>query len=235
MYRRVLDETGYVAGGYFLTRPASRGDAYMATGLVPPTLITLSGCLADFAFDYWWNEQNVVTAAEFGVDERRLPELIDWYVERFGDDLGAPNVAYSTAVIEDFVREFVDDSEGLVIVGCAVSTEHRGQLLERHRAADDSGEYGVIEMLDRNERLDPGADVHGFEPMSYEYGLECSWLCNSLERSAEAALGIRPDPRTGLVSTYGDAVRVVEHINRDDIGAEPGTWLPWLIATYALT
>lgn len=89
-------------------------------------------------------------------------------------------------------------------------------------------------MLERNVPLEPGGTVLGFEPLSYHHGIECSWLCNSLERSAEAALGIRPDPDSGLLSDVEDAVRVVEHISQDDVGAEPGTWLPWLVVRYPL-
>ncbi len=227
-----MDTDGFVAGGYFLTRPVVRDDVYTATDLLPPRFVTLSGCLAAFAFDFWWNEENVAAASGFGVSARRFGELIAWYRERFGRDLGAPNVAYSTAVIREFVRGFVDDPDGLTLVGCAVSADDRTRLRDRHRSPGGGGTPGVIEMLDRDEPLDPGGVPLGFEPVSFEYGLECSWLCNSLERPAAAALGIRPDPATGLVATYDDAVRVVGYIGRDDVGAEPGTWCPWLLVRY---
>lgn len=230
-----MTATGYVAGGYFLTRRVRRDDRYMASDLLPPAFVSLSGCLADFAFDLWWDRHNVAGAAGFGVHARRFPELIAWYRERLGDQLGVPNVAYSTAVIEDFVQQFRPDlDDDVVVVGCAVAPEHRDRLIEAHRGRADDEVSGVVAMLERNAPLEPGGTVLGFEPVSYQRAIECSWLCNSLERVVEAALGIRPDADTGLLSAVDDAVRVVEHISLDDVGAEPGTWLPWLVVGYPL-
>lgn len=180
----MIETSRFVAGGYFLARRATRGADYIDSPLLPPTIVSLSGCLADFAFEYWWNEENVAAAAGFGLSEGRFADLIAWYRDRFGHELGAPNVAFSTRVIDDFVAEFVDDASDLVIVGCGLSVEHRSLLVERHRAAADVGEYGVIEMLDQQLALETGGQPIGFEPISYEYGLECSWLCNGLEQAS---------------------------------------------------
>ncbi|MBT8200830.1 MAG: hypothetical protein KJO36_09960, partial [Acidimicrobiia bacterium] len=71
-----------------------------------------------------------------------------------------------------------------------------------------------------------------FEVLSYEYGLEHSWLCNRLEDDALAELGVSPNPRTGLLDSRQDATAVADWINEGSIGAEPGLWLPWLIVEY---
>ena len=68
----------------------------------------------------------------------------------------------------------------------------------------------------------------GFEPLVFNGGLSCSWLCNGLETTVAEQLGIRPNA-SGLISTFEEACRCVEFISRDEIGAEPGLWLPWLV------
>ena len=69
--------------------------------------------------------------------------------------------------------------------------------------------------------------------LSYEYGIEHSWLCNSLERDAAEQLGVTPNSN-GLIDLYDDADRVAEYANRDDVTTEPGLWLPWLIVQYPI-
>ena len=223
------------AGGYFLSRPVIRDDDYMSTELLPPSFLSLSDCLTDSAFEYWWNEENAAeAAAEFGVGKRRLPDLIDWYRSRLGPELGAPNVAFSTSVIYEFLREFVDDPSGFVILGCGLSEGHRIQLLENHEAPPDMGEYGVFEMLKDASVLEPGGQAMGFEILSYQYGLEHSWLYNSLERVVESQFGFRPNPTTGLLDSYDEAVEIAQFMNLGEIGAEPGTWFPWLVVQYQI-
>jgi hypothetical protein len=206
----------------------------MSSDLLPAFFATLSDCLSDFAFEFWWNEENVAGATRFGVAEERLADLISWYRIEFDRRLGAPNVAFSIGVISEFVRSFVEDATGFVILGCGLSEDHRAQLLQGHRAAVGMGEYGVYEMLEANHRFEAGGTVLGFELISYEYGLEHSWICNSLEREVQSRLGISPNPNTGLLDPYEDAVVVADYMNRDDVGAEPGLWLPWLVVQYPI-
>jgi len=205
----------------------------MSPELLPPTLVTLSSCLGDHAFEFWWNTENLDDAGTFGVLEARYPELIEWYRGQFERNLGAPNVAFSRAVVDEFVTRFVGDPSSLVVLGCGLSSEHAA-MLDVHQTPRDRGEYGVFEMLQRNLPLEPGGRVLGFEPLSYEYGLEHTWLCSSLEQEVHAELGVSPDPETGFLRSYEDGVRVADYINRDDVGAEPGTWLPWLVVEYPI-
>lgn len=218
------------SGGYFLTRPVTQGDGFISD-LLPPTLMSLSSCLATFAFEFWWNEENAAEALEFGVPEDRLTDLVAWYRGRFERDLGAPNVAFARSVIHEFLEQFVEDATGLVILGCGLSAEHRTVLLEGARSPAGLGEYGVFEMLERNVPLEPGGRVLGYEPVSYEYGLEHSWICSALETEAQTELGVTPDRETGLLASYREGVSVADYINAAD-GSEPGMWLPWLIVRY---
>jgi len=226
------DGSLFRSGGYFLTRPVTRDDAFMSTDLLPPTLVSLSNCLGKSAFEYWWNEEHAAEALEFGVPEDRLSDLVAWYRRRFERDLGAPNVAFAPSVIHEFLEQFVEDATGLVILGCGLSAEHRTLLLEHAGAPAGLGEYGVFEMLERNVPLEPGGRVLGYEPVSYEYGLEHSWICNALETEAQARIGVTPDRDTGLLASYREGVSVADLINSDDVGSEPGMWLPCLIVRY---
>jgi hypothetical protein len=72
--------------------------------------------------------------------------------------------------------------------------------------------------------------VLGYEPLVIDGGLSCSWLCNGIDRDADEKLGITTNA-FGLIERLEDAARVVRHI-RDDGHAEPGLWLPWLVARY---
>jgi hypothetical protein len=58
-----------------------------------------------------------------------------------------------------------------------------------------------------------------------------SWLCNSLERHAFEELGIRPNT-DGLLETLEDAQRCCDSIARQEVGAEPGPWLPFALIDY---
>ncbi len=224
----------YVSGGYFLTRLAVRDDRFMSRELLPPTFATLSDCFTDFAFDFWWNDENAARAHAFGVAEDRIPDLISWYLHEFDHRLGAPNVAYSIAVIAEFIAEFVEDRTDLVVLGCGVSEDHREHLLAECRTPAEFGEYGVFNMLERRQALEGNGNTLGFEIMSYEYGLEHSWVCNSLESEVHSRLGIAPNPTTGLLDSYEEAVAAANYINSDGVGAEPGLWLPWLVVEYPL-
>jgi hypothetical protein len=66
----------FLAGGYLLTRPVNRNDAYMGSDLLPEHILSVGSCLADCGLEYWWSEDNVVEAADFGVPKRIWPGLI---------------------------------------------------------------------------------------------------------------------------------------------------------------
>lgn len=223
----------FIAGGYFLTRPVERNDQFMAADLLPEHTLTLSSCLTDPALEFWWNHENVAEAADFGVPSDRWPDLIAWYLDQFESRIGAPGVAYETSVTREFVNRFVPDPAGLVILGCGLDPESAARLITECRTAPDQGEYGVFEMVEKSLSMEAGGILRGFEVVSYEYGLEHSWLCNSLQGDVNEELGIAPNDM-GLLDTFEEAATVAEYVNRDEVGAEPGLWLPWLVVEYPL-
>lgn len=223
----------FLAGGYFLTRLIERNDEFMAPDLLPDRIMTLSSCLTHVALEFWWNQENVAEAADFGVPSDRRPDLITWYLDQFESRIGAPGVAFSTAVLREFVDRFVPDPSGLVILGCGLDAKSAARLIRDRRAPPERGEYGVFEMVEKHVPLEEGGTPQGFEVVSYEYGLEHSWLCNSLERDVHEQFGSEPNGR-GLLDTFEEAATVADYVNRDDVGAEPGLWLPWLVVQYPL-
>jgi len=197
---------------------------------LPARIYTASSCLTDVALEYWWNEENVARAGDFGVPGNRWPELIAWYTDQFDSGIGAPGVARTPGVIHEFVERFVTDSDDLVLLGLGLSPDHTSDLIANHRTPPERGEYGVFQELERHSPLHPGGDVLGFDVLSYEYGLEHSWLCNSLERTAHDDLGITPN-RAGLIDTPEQANDVATMAN-ESTAVEPGLWLPWLLVNY---
>lgn len=227
-----IDAADYVAGGYILTRRVARDDAHHSADLLPAWIVSAGPCLADMALEYWWNEANVAEAAGFGVPESSWPELISWYTEQFETSIGAPGIARSPDVIHEFIDRFVTDRTDLTLLGLGLAPEHARELIDNWRSPPDRGEYGVFEMLERGVSLHPGGTALGYEVISYEYGLEHSWLCNSLETLAHERLGITPNEH-GLLASASEAAAVADMANDSD-AVEPGLWLPWLLVTYSL-
>ena len=72
----------------------------------------------------------------------------------------------------------------------------------------------------------------GFELLAMMFGLlTCSWVCNGLEAVCAEHLQVQPN-EYGSIPEYADARRCAEYVSRDEVGAEPGLWLPWLITRY---
>lgn len=136
-------------------------------------------------------------------------------------------------MLREFVERFVPDPAELVILGCGLHPEHAARQVHECRTPSERREYGVFKMIEKRRALEGGGSPRGFEVLSYEYGLEHSWLCNSLEREAFEQLGITPN-ELGLLDTFENASRVVDYVNRDDVGAEPGLWLPWMVVEYPI-
>ena len=92
--------------------------------------------------------------------------------------------------------------------------------------------------LKRQQTLGLDGSVHGFEllvmPGEAPHAPPSdSWLCLSLEKGASDHLGVATN-RYGLIDTFGDAMKVVDCIERDTFRAEPGAWLPWLLIQYSV-
>jgi hypothetical protein len=86
-------------------------------------------------------------------------------------------------------------------------------------------------LLDRP--MAQGGRVLGFEPLNYNITLGCSWLCNGLESDIARELDIHPNP-SGLIEGFTAAQSCLAYITREDVEADPGLWLPWLIVDHSM-
>lgn len=182
--------------------------------------------------------ERILSVSECIVDI--IPEPGERFAEPYNafdiEEIGWPNVFYSTPDAWEFIRRSLPEADDLVILGIGLHlTLVDAYLTEEQPPAGAKGASGVYEAISRGKGLDPGGENLGFEVL----GLECggsphSWLCNGLEMDAWRELGIRPNER-GFLGTLDEAQRCAQYANRPESGAEPVFWLPWLIVRYPAT
>lgn len=80
--------------------------------------------------------------------------------------------------------------------------------------------------------MESNGSVLGFEILGYDMGTFHSYICNRLEDDYDKEYGFRLN-RSGFISTIDEAKKLAEYTNRDDVGAEPVLWLPWVIVKYS--
>jgi hypothetical protein len=105
---------------------------------------------------------------------------------------------------------------------------YEAKQLPRQSGSAPSGRQGILDAALKMQPVSEGGRVLGFEPLVYDYTLSHSWLCNSLDTLVAEQLNIRPNAH-GFIDTFDEACKCIEYISREDVGAEPGLWLPWLI------
>ena len=230
-----LEREDYLFGGYLVTQRVARPEL-MSAELLPARLLTASSCLAPFVPDVWaldWTlvtrEERERTAGALGIAPGAVPALIEHTTRAFHEgQLGWPNIVKSSEALVRLMR-LLPTTSAWVAVGLGLHRKHLGEFLEGNAPAENHGAGGVYEMILAESALPPGGAILGYEPLGFEYGGEPhSWLCNGLEKVCSRALGIRPGP-SGLLETEDEAERAVAHISRDDVGAEPVRWLPWML------
>ncbi|HSB13750.1 MAG TPA: hypothetical protein VLE22_04780 [Bryobacteraceae bacterium] len=235
----------YVSGGYYVTR-LSRHAEYMSPELIPDKVISASGCICEFFPDDWaieWTSESVDDrsrqAAALGISTIDLPKVVTWATESFSKAFGWPSAFYTLEAAQEARARFLSDDSEIVIFGLGL---HDSDVEDFLRAAKPEptkpgcapvGETGAFQCVSGGKKIAAGGDAVGFELLATYTGLlTCSWLCNGLEKDCANELGIVTN-RHGFVQTYADALRCAEFISRDETGAEPGLWLPWLVTVYS--
>ena len=136
----------------------------------------------------------------------------------------------------DFISLEVDDFVSVLELGLAAidvpSLLDASAQPETAPGTAPLGEPGVRVALRRDGSVLATGRALGFEALCFNVSLGCSWLCNGLEVPVARELGIRPNS-SGLLSDPEEARRAVAYISRDDVGAEPGLWLPWLLLEHS--
>jgi hypothetical protein len=223
----------YVAAGYFLAPRVAR-PSYVS-GLLPDELLSASPCICPTLPDTWalsWTSDSEAArherAAALGIAKADVARLVEWITRRFDVDVGWPNVLLSFEAAQA-LRAAFPAAAALVLFGLAFPRGERERLLAALTPADPrEGKAGFLLALERDAAPAPGGVALGHE-------IVClpelhSWLCNGLETDV-AKLGILPNAH-GFIDDLQAATRAAEYCGREDVGAEPGLWLPALVSIY---
>jgi hypothetical protein len=235
----------YFSGGYYLARRAKR-ESYMSPELIPPEVLSGSVCICDFFPDDWaieWvslsDEERLKAAASFGIAPDHLGEIVAWATEGLSKTFGWPSAFYTLQAAKEARVALLPRDASVVAFGLGLHANHVEDFLEAARPpATKEGfapvaDTGIYQCVSARESIAEGGRFAGFELLSTLTGLlTCSWLCNGLERECAAQLGIRTNEH-GFVATHLEALRCAEFISSDEVGAEPGLWLPWRVTIYA--
>ena len=236
-----MDLGQYVSAGFVVTRRFARPD-YAAADLLPPMLVSASPDLADFIPDVWaiaWcgvaPADRTATAARLGIAPGRVDQVVAGVTGLIADNAryGWPNICYSREAAAA-VERLAAPADRLVVLELALAQDDAARFVSESVPPPPApgyaptGEAGVRTAIRRGVAPDSNGRPLGFEPLCFDHALGCSWLCNGLEVAVAQTLGIRPNA-AGLIDTAGQAQSAVAYISRDDVGAEPGLWLPWLL------
>ncbi len=236
--------TEFISAGFFITRPVAR-PPYVSADLLPAPFLSASGCFSHFIPDTWcieWTtetpEIRIEQSKAFGLDFAGLAKATSWVTPKFDHSIAWPNVILDIQVARQLVETFLIALPDVKVLELAL---HRSQVDPFCQKAEPPpqqpgfapvGRQGVHEAILKGKLPTERGRILGFEPLVFEYMLSCSWLCNGLETAVAEHLNIRPN-RHGFIDTFDDACRCVDYIARDDVGAEPGLWLPWLIIDHS--
>ena len=233
-----------IALGYLIVRPMHR-DSFFSAELVPELIVSASTCLCrqfpgDYAID-WCSVTDLERAqklADFGIDPDQQSAARIWATENFDELFGWPGTFYSLGAAIEARTTLIPPATDVRVLGLGVHEAGLEDFL-RHAAPTPpsegyapQGETGSFTMAKRRERLVAGGRILGFEILNLEFGhASHTWLCNQLETHCANVLGIRPNA-AGFIETFDDAQRCCAEISRDEVGSEPGPWLPFALVDY---
>jgi hypothetical protein len=233
-----------VALGYLMVRPMRR-DSFFSAELVPELIVSASACLChqfpgDYAVDWCsvTDEERTRKLGEFGIDPTQQAAARKWATENFDDLFGWPGTFYSLRAAIEARTTLIPAATDVRVLGIGLPETKLDDFL-RYAAPppptegySPQGETGSFTMAKRRERLVAGGRVLGFEMLNLEFGhASHTWLCNQLETHCANVLGIRPNA-DGFIGTFEDAQRCCDEISHDEVGSEPGPWLPFALVEY---
>jgi hypothetical protein len=241
-----IDLSEYTAGGYFITKYAQR-DENRSPDLLPERLVSLSTHINGGMVSVYWGwdlDRHGDEAIAFGISAEKLPNFKEWSNRTHEIDIGHPDVFYSLHAARQFIKAFLPIRDELVLIGAALPNSLVDTFLKENKqwGHDTNGQkydvlIGVNYVLSKRESPPPGGNILGFEVVSYNVNLGCSWLCGNLERKMHQEFGIRPG-QYGLIETFEDANKVYDWIlegeAKGEHRGEPEPYYPWLIVRYSL-
>jgi len=227
-------------GGYFLTADVER-PKYVSADLLPPRVISLSDCICDFVPDSWavaWAampaKDRAIEAKKHGIGAADLPSVTSWTTERMNSgQMGWPCVFHAASDARAFASRFLSTASTVRLLGVGLHADYVDRFLLDVVPGPTEGAPGVYQAISRRVQLESGSTELGWEVLCYEYGNFHSWLCNGLETKIAEVFGVKPND-VGLIQSAEDATTAAMYCGREDVGAEPGFWAPWLLVEYSL-
>ena len=233
----------YISGGYYISKYVDR-PPYASADLLPAKILSLSSCISEFIPDSWalsWagdsDEVRQNSAASFGLTPEALKQVSEWTATHFDNEVGWPNVCFRLETARLIRDRFIAAEEPVLIFGIGLHKSLQKKFCdyakppEQQEGFAPNGETGLYHAINSISTPPENGKVLGFEPASYGYLLECSWLCNGLEKEIHEKLGVHPN-ENGYIDDFETALKCINHISLEEVGAEPGLWLPWLIVKY---
>lgn len=233
-----------IAAGYLLLRPMPR-PSFSAQPLLPEEVISASQCICpqfpDTSTIGWVRASEAARSHALdavGLPAERRDDARAWATAEFGVAFGWPGVFLTAAAALDARRRFFGEGSKLTVIGLGLPSRWLEEFIAYASPPapapgfSPQGESGYLLTAKRLEPLTAGSQRLGYELLDVEAGqIGHSWLCNGLETHCANTLSVRPGAN-GLIETLESAERCRDEIARDEVGAEPGLWLPWLLVEY---
>lgn len=239
-----IDETRMLSAGFLIIQPVVR-PSYVSPKLIPEEAISASDCICPqfpgpYAISWCSTPEDDRTAllAAAGVPPELHGRAIEWATSVFGETYGWPGVFYTAESARDARAQFLRTSNAAKIIGLGLPEQFASEFMNEATPPASppgyapNGESGYLECVRRGNPLPAAGRALGFEPLNLQLGmLEDSWLCNGLEQHCAVTLQVYPSDN-GLLRSLDDAIRCCAEIDRDEVGAEPGPWYPFLLVEY---
>ncbi len=222
-----------VSGGYLICKPIRLGDTHPLHNRFE-SVRSGSTCLTEqfpsFELHGGTEESDESIVAAYPdqftntADLLRVRDLLS--AMRADGRLEYPGTFTTLSAAREYLTNLHNVGGLLTLLGLSLSEQHAAAML-----TDEPSPNGCIAMLSRNLAPQRG-NVLGWEVLGDDFNGFHSWYCNGIEADAEK-WGIVPN-QFGFIDSFEDAVRVAEHCNHPDTGAEPCDWAPWLVQQYPL-
>lgn len=239
-----MHDPNVVTAGFLVVRSVPRPD-YVSADLIPSIVVSGSSCICPqfpspnaISWVIASDEDRSRSLAAVGLGGDRNAAAIEWATASFDVIFGWPSVFRTLEAATAARSRFLASNDSIVVLGLGLPEQFVSAFLEEATPElsppgyAPMGESGYLECVKHRVLLPDGGRRLGFEPLNLQLGMiEDSWLCNGLEQHCFVALGIRPSPN-GLIETFEDATACVSEISREQVGAEPGPWYPFLLVEY---
>ena len=228
----------HYCGGFVICKPFEKPHLE-EDALLPRQVRTVCRCLAgvlpsDWAVDWVVYDEKVrrTRAKEFGLAPHAMVKLIEDVTAGFeANEIGWPGIFYSLDRAKRFETKHIKPGGDERLIGIGLDEKLVDEFLENEEISDHRGKYGIYDSLVSKKELPSKGKVLGYEILGYDYGDFHSWLCNGLEDEAYRELSVKPNG-SGLIDSFEEALQVAKYISQDEVGAEPGIWMPWLLVEY---